>query len=845
MPILFGAPPSSTYGTGKEYGKCQPVLLSTSQSMPNRPKTPATAILPSGSRGIATPSFRVVEEPMPQLASGDSTASEDDLAYIHFTGNEADRVDYVMDDDDELWLQQYNKQSGQAGETLSSDTLEEMMDTMEKRHCALLERRFAGQIHGGRPDWAPTIPPAYEALSLENAQQALPLVSADAVTAVYTHWTTRKAQNHPFPLIASLSFQPPYAYVAFPGLSESLPFTGRHSVEGYARHSKHYVRPEEALHAANQLRAVKEDLTTLRPLATKLTHREGKKRELAAAWTYDVEQAMAGLMHPDALEPELSFAFATSLSGLESEVSQRDPSSASHVRRGRLARTPPNRSVADSAPRPRRERSYEPLRGVRGPPPPDGTERDDKCFWCKNEANCVGCSACPRSFCFKCFKRRPKFGINNWSRALKDPEYVCAICRGVESPESEGDMCKEYTKTDGSQGVTGATVGSPSVGPATASSLGNRGTPPAALAGSAPANTAALGAAERGEVRVGNQIIFPARNVLGRGRGRGRKGRPPGPGRGHKGPMKRKLGEEVVYVRPAPQTFKHRPATPAFSAQHHMAASANSHLAVQPERGLELTSPAPRPHIKVESELYSGPSAPHMGFDVHHPLTPEVPAGVSMVNTPLPLAGNTIFASHDELLDNELGPGTFAELLPPHQTPFMLPEAGANNSQPDVLADVGNIRRASALKRKPSLGEMNDNDPQCKPQLKRSRSRAAPFAAGALLQNRNSLGERTNSVELFPSGTFDFNFTFNNSLSGSPNRLDALDIPLPTLSDNYGSGLEVSLQHTSGVTPEAYAEQVAASSLSTGNIQSYDHNKEAAAKAGDRDRAESPSPRFL
>lgn len=52
------------------------------------------------------------------------------------------------------------------------------------------------------------------------------------------------------------------------------------------------------------------------------------------------------------------------------------------------------------------------------PLPPAGVRRVPSCVWCgSSEFLMLGCAACPRCFCFKCFQRRPGLGINNWSRA--------------------------------------------------------------------------------------------------------------------------------------------------------------------------------------------------------------------------------------------------------------------------------------------------------------------------------------------------------------------------------------------------------------------------------------------
>ena len=106
--------------------------------------------------------------------------------------------------------------------------------------------------------------------------------------------------------------------------------------------------------------------------------------------------------------------------------------------------------------------------GVRGPRPGPGVSREAHCVWCgASDSILLGCRKCPRCFCFKCFQRRPGHGINNWSRAVKDPKYECVICRGLEN-EEDGDLeiremdLSANTKDDvipGDATDTNATVG--------------------------------------------------------------------------------------------------------------------------------------------------------------------------------------------------------------------------------------------------------------------------------------------------------------------------------------------------------------------------------------------------
>ncbi len=50
----------------------------------------------------------------------------------------------------------------------------------------------------------------------------------------------------------------------------------------------------------------------------------------------------------------------------------------------------------------------------------------------------VACGACPRAFCFNCYKHRPGYGIVNWGRASRDPGFTCPVCSGREPASAEG-----------------------------------------------------------------------------------------------------------------------------------------------------------------------------------------------------------------------------------------------------------------------------------------------------------------------------------------------------------------------------------------------------------------------
>jgi hypothetical protein len=76
---------------------------------------------------------------------------------------------------------------------------------------------------------------------------------------------------------------------------------------------------------------------------------------------------------------------------------------------------------------------------ILGPASAPGIARDPRCIWCENESTLLlGCSHCHRCFCQDCFKETPGLGMTKWARAVKDPNYECVVCRGLES-DSDGD----------------------------------------------------------------------------------------------------------------------------------------------------------------------------------------------------------------------------------------------------------------------------------------------------------------------------------------------------------------------------------------------------------------------
>ena len=69
------------------------------------------------------------------------------------------------------------------------------------------------------------------------------------------------------------------------------------------------------------------------------------------------------------------------------------------------------------------------------------------CFWCSGAGSLVACNHCPRCFCYNCYKQRHSYGIINWAKVLRDPDFHCPVCTGKEPASNEGgkiyvlDLC--------------------------------------------------------------------------------------------------------------------------------------------------------------------------------------------------------------------------------------------------------------------------------------------------------------------------------------------------------------------------------------------------------------------
>jgi hypothetical protein len=64
-----------------------------------------------------------------------------------------------------------------------------------------------------------------------------------------------------------------------------------------------------------------------------------------------------------------------------------------------------------------------------------GVKRDPRCVWCSSLQGMgvalLGCSTCHRCFCFRCYQQRAGYGVNNWSRAVKNMGERWLSCNEV------------------------------------------------------------------------------------------------------------------------------------------------------------------------------------------------------------------------------------------------------------------------------------------------------------------------------------------------------------------------------------------------------------------------------
>lgn len=81
---------------------------------------------------------------------------------------------------------------------------------------------------------------------------------------------------------------------------------------------------------------------------------------------------------------------------------------------------------------------------IKGPAPPTGTRRAESCFWCGiGSGLMIGCSSCQRCFCYQCYELRDEMGLRAWSKDIKNPDFRCVVCRGVEEDEESSPTSKQ------------------------------------------------------------------------------------------------------------------------------------------------------------------------------------------------------------------------------------------------------------------------------------------------------------------------------------------------------------------------------------------------------------------
>ncbi|EFN51054.1 hypothetical protein CHLNCDRAFT_141564 [Chlorella variabilis] len=417
------------------------------------------------------------------------------IRYVQPTPDDLDlAVEFNLDEDDEEWLAQYNVEAKRAKSrkgrrTLGEEWMEHLIDRMEKEYTAELQRHPGKWVVQAADPSATDQPPN---ISIPSIDEVFPLEKClqvpginhyeNVIVAVYDYWKA-KHERAGRPLIQRLWYEPPWdrkkaaqrlasnADDGEGGVGEDGPFWAQDSPVALAGIRKRRMDPDEA---KARFQEIRRDLESARTLADQIRKREKLKRrelqlykeewaarmqairdgaervvvqqgrvkdppaQLSAVWR--MEAAGAGLLpeYSDELDEDHVAV------GAPQDAAAQAEERAVRLAQRRLARdvavvVPLARAPAQQQQQPGRAAAApaSPILSqggnVRGPPAAPGVRRVRTCIWCNSdEFLMLGCASCPRCFCFKCFQRRPGLGINNWSRAVKDPRYTCVICRGLE-----------------------------------------------------------------------------------------------------------------------------------------------------------------------------------------------------------------------------------------------------------------------------------------------------------------------------------------------------------------------------------------------------------------------------
>ncbi|CAL5220695.1 g2747 [Coccomyxa viridis] len=362
------------------------------------------------------------------------------------------RVEYDMNDEDEAWLAKYNKQrllSSTRGPRLSEDAFEGVIDSFEKGLHHVLEHRtelWPNVIEASReaPD-IESIFPVEDACTLPEVKH-LPKA---AVKAAYSHWCAKRLKAKR-PLLQRLWFEQPWVRVreaskehcgaqgSLREVEAELPFMGQEAPRPSTR--PRWIDADEAM---LKLLAIRGDLEVIRTMADQVHRREKQRRRELLQWREDWHGVLS-LDPAEALENlpngPVSSASADRESRLANRAAMQAAREASTLIGAQVSLAAAVAENAEAFADGHISRTVSLNEDSAAPPAPQKGELSaSACFWCSGAGSLVACNHCPRCFCYNCYKQRHSYGIINWAKVLRDPDFHCPVCTGKEPASNEGD----------------------------------------------------------------------------------------------------------------------------------------------------------------------------------------------------------------------------------------------------------------------------------------------------------------------------------------------------------------------------------------------------------------------
>ncbi|KAK9838182.1 hypothetical protein WJX81_007201 [Elliptochloris bilobata] len=393
----------------------------------DQPLQAQTPALPVGSAGVGACAAGHKAEP------GGSV----ERAYIRYVApivDDAAAAGYDLDEKDEAWLA---ARRAKGAPEISEDLLELLVGRFERGLHAAIGRRPelwpAEQGARRRQGWIEQAYPAARALEdVRDVELAL-------ARAGHTYWRARRAAA-PRPLLHALWFEHPWALAA--GDAAAVGAGGR-------------LRRMDLEQVNGKLQAIRADLELVRTMADQVRRRERLKRRQLLLWRQVWRARFASPALALAALPRLPRASQPGLQALGTHLELAEQLAAQVAAAGAAAVALPAaptlapRSAANPRPpsavcrvagaaavcraeNPRPGLAGGRAAGARGASAPDGAQAS--CHWCARGGTAMGCTSCGRVFCFRCYQRRPGYGVQGWGRATRDPAYRCPICTGLEPP---------------------------------------------------------------------------------------------------------------------------------------------------------------------------------------------------------------------------------------------------------------------------------------------------------------------------------------------------------------------------------------------------------------------------